>query len=263
MGNRTIEWIQKVTSAEKHRPWFVYFAPHAPHGPCTPAPWYQDGCAGVGAPREQPNWNYSGTHTTGCSLYPPGSDSFAPPDGETKNAWWNGTDFPELTSCQPGFTEEEAAEMDSWARRRCQTLLTVDDSYVQILAAVEELGQTNNTFVLVTSDHGYNLGNHMLYNAKMQFYDHSLRIPMVFKGPGISQNSQLDFLGTQVDIAPTILGLAGIPTPSAMDGRSVVPLLVSEAVARRQGEVVPGSVRRHLDAVARLPRAWPQARRFT
>ena len=90
--------------------------------------------------------------------------------------------------------------MDDWARRRCQTLLSVDDTYVQLLQAVEKLGQDKNTFVLVSSDHGrrlprlqpgrsaigrlaltsadgiylcrgagYNLGNHMLYNAKMQF----------------------------------------------------------------------------------------------
>ena len=72
---------------------------------------------------------------------------------------------------------------------------------------------------------GYNLGNHMLASAKMQPYDHSLRIPMLFAGPGIKRGSQLDWLGTQVDLAPTILALAGIPTPSDMDGRSIVPLV--------------------------------------
>ena len=43
--------------------------------------------------------------------------------------------------------------------------------------------ELDNTFVLVTSDHGYNLGNHMLATAKMQAYDHALRIPMIFAGP--------------------------------------------------------------------------------
>ena len=80
----------------------------------------------------------------------------------------------------------------------------------------------------------------------MQAYDHSLRIPMLFAGPGIKRNSQLEWLGTQVDIAPTILGLAGIPTPSDMDGRSIVPLLVSHVVAETQHETLPGSVKRTL-----------------
>ena len=87
----------------------------------------------------------------------------------------------------------------------------------------------------------------MLASAKMQPYDHSLRIPMLFAGPGIKRGSQLDWLGTQVDLAPTILALAGIPTPSDMDGRSVVPLLVSPATAAEQGEALPGSVSRTLE----------------
>ena len=80
----------------------------------------------------------------------------------------------------------------------------------------------------------------------MQAYDHSLRIPMLFAGPGIKRGSQLEWLGTQCDLAPTILGLAGIRTPSDMDGRSIVPLLVSPTVAEQQGEKLPGSVKRTL-----------------
>ena len=115
LGNRTIQWLKKQVQAAAHRPWFVYFAPHAPHGPATPAPWYRDACPGVGAPRHQPNFNYTGTPTTECSLYPPGSTSFVPghPGGEW---WWNATDLPELNSCQPHFTEDEAASIDAEAR---------------------------------------------------------------------------------------------------------------------------------------------------
>jgi len=264
LGNRTIDWIRRVSAvpAAERRPWFVYFAPHAPHGPATPAPWYADGCKGVTAPRKQPNFNYTGKHTTSCSLYPPGAERFVP-GADSEVRWWNGTDLPELTSCQPYFTEAEAKMIDAEARHRCQSLLSVDDSYVQILDAVRKLGQENNTFVLVSSDHGYNLGNHMLSSAKMQFYDHSLRIPMLFAGPGIKHGADLDFLGTQVDVAPTILGMAGIPTPSDMDGRSVLPLLVSEATAAAQGEgSLPGSVLRHLAATAAAPPPPPRLASF-
>jgi len=113
-------------------------------------------------------------------------------------------------------------------------------------------------------------------------YDHSLRIPQLFSGPGIAAGSKLDFRGTQVmshvwrvyglsersacpgqlfgllvyygiitnrqlrhtqvDIAPTILGLAGIATPVTMDGRSIVALLVTKPAE------APASVQHHLTA---------------
>ena len=93
------------------------------------------------------------------------------------------------------------------------------------------------------------MGHHMLISAKMLFYEHSLRIPMVFMGPGIQQNSSFDeWLGTQVDLAPSILALAGIDAPAWMDGKSVISLLVSPEVATEQHEVVPGSTVRHLSA---------------
>lgn len=109
----------------------------------------------------------------------------------------------------------------------------------------------------------YNLGHHMLPSNKFLLYDHSLRIPMVIMGPGIKPNSANEFLGTQVcehfnvwvgytvwrtaptlrlasrsyihcelvdncakfqvDLAPTMLGFAGINTPTYMDGMSQPP----------------------------------------
>ena len=282
---RTVAWIRSLALENASRPWFVYLAPFAPHEPAIPAAWYNssDDCKGVTSPRI-PSFNYTGPHQTACSEYPPGTSRF---QRNGPRQWWNGTDFPELTSCQPPITAADAVGIDAEARRRCQTLLSVDDTFTQVVAAVEELGQLNRTYVLLTSDHGamrcarsiaasravflcaqsflgsgaragltvcapfasagYNLGHHMLISAKMLFYEHSLRIPMVFMGPGIRQNSRFDeWLGTQVDLAPSILALAGIDAPAWMDGRSVVPLLVSPQVAMEQREVLPGSTLRHL-----------------
>ena len=70
---------------------------------------------------------------------------------------------------------------------------------------------------------------------------------MLFMGPGIKHGSHFDFPGTQVDVAPTLLGLAGMDTPGYMDGRSLVPLLVSADVAEEQQEVLLQSVRHHLN----------------
>ena len=103
------------------------------------------------SPRSHPNFNYSGHRHTSCSLYPPGSSSFG---GNGSREWWNNTDFPELTSCQIGFTAEQIKTIDAEARHRCQTLLSVDDTYSELVDAIQALGQLDNTYLLVTSDHG-------------------------------------------------------------------------------------------------------------
>ena len=235
LGNLTVEWIHEV--AGKGRPFFVYYAPHAPHSPATPASWYADDahCNARIAPRF-PNWNYSGTVHSGreCSLAPP-----------SPLAWES--EFHDLVSCQPYYDAADARAIDHLAANRCKTLLSVDDSYNGILQALEDTGVAEQTYVLVTSDHGYNLGHHMLPSAKFLLYEHSLRIPMLFRGPGIPRNAAIDTLATQVDLAPTILGLAGVATPAIMDGRSLVANLVTE-VGPGAGAAVPGSVARHLAA---------------
>ena len=91
----------------------------------------------------------------------------------------------------------------------------------------------------------------MLPSNKFLLYDHSLRIPMVIMGPGISPNTTNEFLGTQVDLAPTMLGLAGIATPPYMDGKSLVSLLVPPQ--NLDAAVVPPSVREHALAIGAPP----------
>eukprot|EP01063_Lacrimia_lanifica_P011237 TRINITY_DN18059_c0_g1_i1.p1 TRINITY_DN18059_c0_g1~~TRINITY_DN18059_c0_g1_i1.p1 ORF type:complete len:570 (+),score=192.11 TRINITY_DN18059_c0_g1_i1:74-1783(+) len=225
LGNKTVEFIHEV--AGKGRPFFVYFAPHAPHTPSTPAPWYERGtwCDDVISPR-LPNWNYTGVNKSVCSKEPT-------PEAAVH-------DFHELVSCQPYFDVKEVSDIDTLAQNRCRTLLSVDDSYAAILSALDATGVAANTYVLVTSDHGYNLGHHGLPSNKFVMYEHALRVPMLFRGPGVAAGAVMAEMGTQVDLAPTILGLAGLPTPDAMDGRSFVANVVSDTAA------AAGSVRRAL-----------------
>jgi arylsulfatase A-like enzyme len=211
IGNKTVDWIRSLQQEGEGRPFFIYFAPHAPHSPATPSEWYKN------APE--------------CDIQSPRTPSFNHSTPEFHN----------LVSRQPPFNDDDVKGIDKLAKKRCRSLLSVDDTYAEIHAAVAELGLLDNTYFLISSDHGYNLGHHRLPSNKFLLYDHSLRIPMIFKGPGIAANSTTDFLGTQVDLAPTILGLAGIEASDGVDGRSVVPLLVSDT------KKAPASVQRHLN----------------
>ena len=154
LSNKTVEWLKRPGVGVGQRPFFAYFAPHCPHSPATPAHWYADACPHTAAPR-QPNWNYSDPS------------------------------FHELIASQPPFTPTDARLIDDLARSRCQCLLSVDDSHAAIDAAVTALGVAHKTYWFVSSDHGYNLGGHRLPSNKFLLYDHSLRIPMVIRGPGV------------------------------------------------------------------------------
>ena len=64
--------------------------------------------------------------------------------------------------------------------------------------------------------------------GKWNVYDNDLRIPWVIRGPGIKPGSTFENVASQVDTIPTVLGLAGVPTPASMDGKSIAHLLLTE-----------------------------------
>merc|ERR1712187_536217 len=107
---------------------------------------------------------------------------------------------------------------------------------------LQETKILKRTYILITSDHGYNLGQHRLPSCKLNVYDHDLRIPMIIKGPGIKAGTPFDLPASNVDVGPTILGLAGIDAYSlspAMDGRSIAPMIVDA----NDPAVMPSTVR--------------------
>lgn len=81
-----------------------------------------------------------------------------------------------------------------------------------------------NTYVIFTSDHGEQLGDHYLYH-KSQPYEGASRIPFLIAGPGISPLQIRDETVGWHDILPTVLDLAGLPIPLDVDGRSIAPLV--------------------------------------
>lgn len=108
---------------------------------------------------------------------------------------------------------------------RC--VVSLDRSVGKIMQTLEELNLEKNTIVIYLSDNGYMWGEHGL-GGKWLLYEESIRVPIIIKGPGIPDKmsgKKLDKLALNIDIAPTILDLAGIPIPAEMDGMSLYPLL--------------------------------------
>ena len=79
---------------------------------------------------------------------------------------------------------------------------------------------------------------------KRQVYDWDTRIHLLARGPGIKKGGTFDLPATQVDIAPTFLGLAGLKPPPTLDGKSLLPLLLNQDTVEGQG--LPSATKTHL-----------------
>jgi N-acetylglucosamine-6-sulfatase len=114
---------------------------------------------------------------------------------------------------------------DELIRNQMRCMRSVDDSVGALVSALEKTGQLDNTLILFTSDNGYFWGEHGL-GDKRWAYEESIRIPMIARYPKlIKAGTALDQDVLNIDVAPTMLDLAGVARPADMHGRSVLPLL--------------------------------------
>ncbi|KPK81651.1 MAG: sulfatase [Gemmatimonas sp. SM23_52] len=108
------------------------------------------------------------------------------------------------------------------------TIASIDDNLGRVLDYLDETGLANNTVVVYTSDQGFFLGDHGWFD-KRWMYEESLRIPLVVRWPGVVRpGSQNWDLVQNLDFAATFLDAAGVQVPSAIQGRSLLPLLRGE-----------------------------------
>jgi iduronate 2-sulfatase len=100
----------------------------------------------------------------------------------------------------------------------------VDAQVGRLLAALKRLGVADNTIVVLWSDHGYLLGQHGQWH-KESLFEPALKAPMIIAPAGGKGTVPCDRLVEFVDLYPTLIELAGLPSRREIDGRSLVPLL--------------------------------------
>lgn len=104
---------------------------------------------------------------------------------------------------------------------------SLDRSVGEVMETLHEFNLDKNTIVIFLSDNGYIWGERGL-GGKWLLYEESIRVPIIVKWPGMAEKYKgkiLDQLALNIDIAPTILDMAGIEVPDLMDGKSLLPLL--------------------------------------
>ena len=195
IGNASVRFVERALKEKK--PFFVYIGPHAPHYPATPAPWYEDMFPIIHPPLT-PNYNYTAK------------------------------DHHFLLRKQKPLNDYEAELITDLFRDRWRTLLSVDDLLMDVVKVITDYSALDNTYFVWTSDHGYQLGQFCLPREKHQPYENDIRVPFFIKGPGIKQHSSRNEVVSMVDVAPTLLELAGITPPSRMEGASFVSLLTNK-----------------------------------
>lgn len=127
-------------------------------------------------------------------------------------------DLPPLGSTTP--------TQDTTILGRQRTLMAIDDGVGEILKALKEMGQLDNTVLVFTSDNGYFYGEHGLSVERRLAYEESIRMPLVMRYPKvIKPGSVRDEFALNIDLAPTLLELAGVAPPVTMQGRSLLPVL--------------------------------------
>ena len=93
-----------------------------------------------------------------------------------------------------------------------------------VLEELERLDLANNTIVVLWGDHGWNLGEHTLWN-KHSCFEVSMRIPLIVRAPNLSGGKSCKALIESIDVYPTLCQLANLPIPGHVQGLSFTPLL--------------------------------------
>ena len=204
LSAKAVDFVSRT--ARSGDPFFLYIAPRAPHAPATPAPRHQGQFAAAPVPR------------------PPSFDK----PGVNKPSWVN---------AEPPLDAKALAKVDATYRARKETLLGLDDLIAALVAALDAAAILDTTYIILTSDNGYHLGEHRIVAAKGTAYEEAVRVPLVIRGPDVP-SGRTTALASVIDLAPTIASWANAEIPAFVDGRSLSPILHGDSAAWRDALLI-------------------------
>ncbi|HSK90385.1 MAG TPA: sulfatase-like hydrolase/transferase [Euzebyales bacterium] len=148
------------------------------------------------------------------------------------------SDKPPVVRATPRLDRRAVRDIEIRNALRLAALKSVDRRMADLLAAVDRAQRRTGrpTYVVFSSDNGYFLGEHRLPYEKNWHYGATSDVPLLVRGPGVTPGVEIAVPVGNVDLAPTLLAMAGPGTPAVgaqLDGRSVLPLLQRSRTAQR------------------------------
>ena len=141
------------------------------------------------------------------------------------------SDKPELIRRRPPLTPQRLAAIRENYTQRLESLLAVDEAVGRIVAELERLRELDRTVIIFTADNGFFHGEHRVAAGKVLLYEPSIRVPLIVRGLGFPAGRRLSEPVANIDVAPTVVELAGAAPGRRMDGRSLVPILRDPGIA--------------------------------
>ena len=233
-----IEFMEK---RPRNKPFFLMVHHKAPHRPWEPDPTHAAHFADRRIPEPVTFWDGYETRTDALheNQQRVAADltrrdlKLEPPAGLSREerATWLSTKPDAVTVGRDGKNVTLTGEpLARWKYQRYMqdylaTVQSVDDNVGRLLDFLDRNRLSKNTLVIYTSDQGFFLGDHGLFDKRFM-YEESLRMPFLARWPaGIKPGTKSQAIALNVDFAPTFLDTAGIPVPKEMQGRSLLPLL--------------------------------------
>lgn len=222
--DEAITWLkqrgQRAETSGQEKPFCLLLHPKPPHAPYIPPVKYEDFLKDVKIPEPA---TLLDDHR--------GRTPEAIRDVMNSNRIILGPSFQahrrELEKANPDITEEELtrAMYQEYIKGYYRLVKSVDDNVGRILDYLDESGLAENTVVLYTADQGFSLGEHGFYN-KQWMYEGPLHQPLLIRYPGVvTPGSVHASMVNHVDLAPTIIDIAGLPVPGDIQGHSLLPIL--------------------------------------
>jgi N-acetylglucosamine-6-sulfatase len=214
LNRHAVEFLQKP----RKQPFVMYLAHKAVHGPYLPAPRHENQYTDLGFDTPKP----------------------AERDLQGKPVLTRpvkGYDVLRLEGATPEPVEPRRGrprDPQSIVRDQFRCLSSVDDGVGMILDTLRATGQLDDTIVIYTSDNGYLLGEHAQFNQKRFAWEESIRIPFLLRYPKMAAPGLRRQMVVSVDLAPTLLEMAGVSWPEKLHGQSFVPVLRDPSHPGRQ-----------------------------